>query len=122
MWRQTGGRLRVLRHHLAAGAEDAAGDERWESQMPAPHPGRVLTDEQKRALYHNGFVVVRNVVAPAMVRAMHDAIERAPLSAAGRHGPPDDVMDLVFESDLRSILTGRLPARCSLAVASGNAL
>ena len=54
-------------------------------QSTAPHPGRILTDDQKRSLYHNGFVIIRDVVRKDVVQRIHDEIENSPINSNGRH-------------------------------------
>lgn len=51
----------------------------------APHPGRTLTDDEKRTLYHNGFVIIRDVVRKDVVQRIHDEIENSPTNSNGRH-------------------------------------
>jgi hypothetical protein len=149
-------RLEALTQHVVAKADTASATESQthipagqltsapaggveQHQSTAPHPGRILTDDEKRSLYHNGFVIIRDVVRKDVVQRIHDEIENSPTNSNGRHaayapepacafcdvclparacsdlipedcavlgtGRPSDINSLVFESDLRSILT-----------------
>ena len=94
-----GRRLRALaRHVAAAGAatESREGSEGTRIRLDAakngalstaPHPGRILTDDEKRTLYHNGFVIIRDVVKKEVVQRIHDEIENSATNPNGRHAP-----------------------------------
>ena len=95
----TGRRLRALARHVAAAraaTESREGSEGTRirldaatngAQATAPHPGRILTDDEKRTLYHNGFVIIRDVVKKEVVQRIHDEIENSATNPNGRHAP-----------------------------------
>lgn len=95
MWHAKTERLAVLARHVAlpaaATAEAPPGDDTGSTQrrLGPPHPGRTLTDEEKRALYHDGYVVVNGVVSPEAVVAMYRSIEDSSGEALTRvpHAP-----------------------------------
>ena len=139
MGRTSRRRLQALTQHVknSACAATEPAREVTRQQSTAPHPGRILTDAEKRSLYHNGYVIIRDVVKKDVVQRIHDEIENSPANANGRHPAyvqppteyrlslpclhwrlmfytrspasllrrPSDISSLVFESDLRSILT-----------------
>ena len=80
-------RLESLTQHvkISACAATEAAREVTLQQSTAPHPGRILTDEEKRSLYHNGYVIIRDVVKKDVVQRIHDEIENSPANANGRH-------------------------------------
>ena len=87
-------RLNAVARHLATHAADSAQELVAEPPPPSQQRaggGRVLTDDEKRELYHRGFVCVRNVVSPELVQRMYDAIEATPpRQQGGRRPPPPD--------------------------------
>ena len=94
-----GRRLRALAGHVAAAraaTESREGAEGTRIRLDAakngapataPHPGRILTDDEKRTLYHNGFVIIRDVVKKEVVQRIHDEIENSATNPNGRHAP-----------------------------------
>ena len=95
-------RLEALTQHVVAKADTASATESQthipagqltsapaggveQHQSTAPHPGRILTDDEKRSLYHNGFVIIRDVVRKDVVQRIHDEIENSPTNSNGRH-------------------------------------
>ena len=94
-----GRRLRALARHVAAAraaTESREGAEGTRIRLDAakngapataPHPGRILTDDEKRTLYHNGFVIIRDVVKKEVVQRIHDEIENSATNPNGRHAP-----------------------------------
>lgn len=83
-------RMQMLAQHIAKKActatnESAAQAGPIEAQSTAPHPGRILTDDEKRSLYHNGFVIIREVIRKDVVQRIHDEIENSPTNPNGRH-------------------------------------
>lgn len=84
--------------------------------MPNP---TALTPEQKRALYHNGFVIVRNAVPPAMVQAARARIAAA--APGERLAEAREMTDLVNASSVTPILNEAMgpfdpPSTCQVAV------
>ncbi|MEM7018531.1 MAG: hypothetical protein AAF512_14470, partial [Pseudomonadota bacterium] len=79
----------------------------------------VLTLEQKRQLYRDGYIVIKNAVAPELIEAARECIRSA---KKGEYvGPRKEMLDLLNESSLTPILNDAMgafdpPQNCQVAV------
>ena len=81
--------------------------------------GRILSDDEKRALYRDGFIVVRGAAEQNLI---DKALARIKSAAKGEDlGPTPEMTDLVNASDVTSILNEAMgefdpPSRCQIGV------
>ena len=81
--------------------------------------GRILSNDEKRALYRDGFIVVRGAAEQNLI---DKALARIKSAAKGEDlGPTPEMTDLVNASDVTSILNEAMgefdpPSRCQIGV------
>ena len=109
------GRLRVLTAHVRHGGRrvvvpwPATGADPAKEPAPEPQRQSALTLDQKRTLYHTGWVVLRGVVPLDVVAKARHHLATMDRAATGRRvqaglGGGDELLLLLTESPLRDIL------------------
>ena len=80
---------------------------------------RTLTDDDKRTLYRDGYIIVKNAVASGLIET---ALRRIKAAKKGEHlGTTDEMTNLVNASDITPILQEAMghfdpPSNCQVAV------
>lgn len=80
---------------------------------------RILTDDEKRTLYRDGFIVVKQAVSETLVQS---ALNRIKSAGKGEYiGPAPQMTDLVNASDVASILHDAMgnfdpPSTCQIGI------